>query len=310
MSGSHASAVDARGGLGAGELRATLLVLFSACCFGSITIFVTIATSTGARLVDVLAWRYLLGALLLRMLSGGFGAGKVAPRRALSLLSLAGGGQAVVAILSLSALEYVSVSTVTFLFYSYPAWVALISAMRGTEPLTGRRVVALVLSLTGIVVMVGMPGAGGLNPIGVTLALVSAFLYALYIPMMGRFGESFSPAVVASYASAGAAIIFTIAAVVRGGPVFALAPVAWGMIGLLAVLSTAIAFLAFLRGLAIIGPVRTSIVSTIEPFWATLLASVALGQALSPRTLGGGVLIAEAVVILNLRPAASRPAGA
>jgi drug/metabolite transporter (DMT)-like permease len=288
-----------------GVMRATLLILFSACCFGSIAIFVSIATGAGARLVDVLAWRYLLGGLALRMLSGGFGAGRVRPRRALALLVLAGGGQALVAGLSLSALNYVSVSTVTFLFYSYPAWVALIAAMRGTEPLTGQRVGALALSLAGIGVMVGMPGTGALNPIGVVLALVAALLYALYIPMMGRFSESLTPAVTSSYACAGAAVIFTVAAVARGGPVFTLAPIAWAMIGLLAVVSTAIAFIAFLRGLAVIGPVRAAIVSTVEPFWASVFASVALGQALTPRALGGGLLIAAAVVILNARPTGS-----
>ncbi|MDB4882606.1 MAG: protein of unknown function transrane, partial [Gemmatimonadetes bacterium] len=87
-----------------------------------------------------------------------------------------------------------------------------------------------------------------------------------------------------------------------------MAPVAWLMIALLAVVSTVIAFLAFLRGLAVIGPVRTSIVSTIEPFWASLLASIVLGQPLSPRVLGGGILVAAAVVILNLRE--SEPAAA
>jgi hypothetical protein len=37
--------------------RASALVLFSACCFGSIPILTTLATGGGARLVDVLAWR-------------------------------------------------------------------------------------------------------------------------------------------------------------------------------------------------------------------------------------------------------------
>jgi drug/metabolite transporter (DMT)-like permease len=299
--------VSARAGDVAGEpdaqsssvVRATLLILFSACCFGSIAVFVTVATRAGARLVDVLAWRYLLAALLLRLLSGGFGAGRVGVRRAVPLLVLAGGGQAAIAALSLSALRYVSVATVTFLFYSYPAWVALIAAMRGTEPLTGRRVLALALSLAGIAVMVGMPGDGGLNVVGVVLALVSAFLYALYIPTIGHLGVGLPAAVTASYAAAGAAVILTVTAVAQGGPVFTMAPVAWLMIGLLAVVSTAIAFLAFLRGLAVIGPVRTAIVSTVEPFWAALLASVVLSESLSPRALGGGLLIASAVVILN-----------
>jgi len=286
--------------------RATLLVMFSACCFGSIAIFVTVATRTGARLMDLLAWRYLLGAVLLRLVSGGVRGVRMPPGRATRLLVLGGGGQALVAGTTLSALRYIPVATLTFLFYSYPAWVALIGAMRGTEPLTGRRVIALVLSLAGIGVMVGMPG-GGLDVIGVVLALVGALLYALYIPLFGHLGEGLAPSVTSAYTAAGAAIIFAAIAISHGGPSMAMSPVAWAMVGLLAVVSTGLAFLAFLRGLAVIGPVRTAIVSTIEPFWAALFASLALGQQLSPRVLGGGVLIAAAVVILNL-PSRSTPA--
>jgi drug/metabolite transporter (DMT)-like permease len=73
-----------------------------------------------------------------------------------------------------------------------------------------------------------------------------------------------------------------------------------GAIGTMAVLSTVLAFIAFLRGLAVIGPVRTAIVSTIEPFWTALLGGLVLSQALGPRTLLGGVCIAAAVVLLQL----------
>jgi drug/metabolite transporter (DMT)-like permease len=59
-----------------------------------------------------------------------------------------------------------------------------------------------------------------------------------------------------------------------------------------------VAFVLFLRGLAAIGPVRTAIVSTVEPFCAALLGAVVLGQPLSPGTLAGGGLIATAVVLL------------
>jgi drug/metabolite transporter (DMT)-like permease len=71
-----------------------------------------------------------------------------------------------------------------------------------------------------------------------------------------------------------------------------------------------LAFLAFLRGLATIGPVRTAIVSTVEPFWAALLGSVVLGQQLGVRTLGGGLLIATAVVLLQLGPRMRAPVSA
>ena len=164
---------------------------------------------------------------------------------------------------------------------------------------------ALLLSLVGLALMVGMPGAGGLHPIGVLLALSSALVYAIYIPTLDYLGRGLAPAVTAAYASGGAAVILTLIAFAHGGLAIHFAPAGWVAIALLAVLCTVLAFLAFLRGLASLGPVRTAIVSTVEPFWAALLGSVVLGQALGARTLGGGLLIAAAVIILQLGHRAS-----
>jgi drug/metabolite transporter (DMT)-like permease len=68
-----------------------------------------------------------------------------------------------------------------------------------------------------------------------------------------------------------------------------------------------VAFILFLRGLAVLGPVRTAIVSTAEPFFTAALAAPVLGQPITVRTVVGGVLIAAAVVLLQ-RPARSAPA--
>jgi drug/metabolite transporter (DMT)-like permease len=280
--------------------RATLYVMFSACCFGSIPVLIIFATRSGARLVDLLAWRYLIAAAIFVVLSGGASPLRRVGRRALPLLVFAGGGQAAVAFVSLSALRYIPSATLTFLFYTYPAWVAVTAALRRTEPLTGRRVVALALSLAGIALMIGTPSSGGLHPIGVLLALASALLYATYIPVLEHLGRDLPPSVTSVFATAGAAAILVVAAFTQGGLTVRFAPIAWVMILALAVVCTVLAFIAFLRGLATIGPVRTAIVSTVEPFWAALLGTVVLGQHLGPRTLIGGMFIAAAVVLLQL----------
>lgn len=290
--------------------RATLLILFSACCFGSIAILTTIAIGSGARLIDVLVWRYVIAALLLVVVSGGFAAVRRPGRRALPLLVLAGGGQAVIAFVSLSALQYIPAATLTFLFYTYPAWVAVISALRGVERLTAPRAGALLLSLAGIALMVGMPGSGGLHPVGVVLALSAALLYALYIPMINHFGAGLPPAVTSTFASGGAAIVLLAASLLQGGPRIDLAALAWASIVVLAVVCTVLAFITFLRGLAVIGPVRTAIISTVEPFWTALLGSVVLGQQLGPRTFAGGLFIAAAVIVLQAAHRAGAPASA
>jgi drug/metabolite transporter (DMT)-like permease len=297
MAGSRTMAVEQPS---TSQARATLLVLFSASCFGSIPILVTLGTRSGAALIDLLLWRYALAAVMLIVVSGGIEAILRPGRRALTVLVLAGSGQALLNIVNLSALRYIPVATLTFLFYTYPAWVALISAIRGSERLTGRRALALLLSLAGIAVMVGMPGTGVLHPTGVLLALASAVIYALYIPMIDHLGRGLPPAVTSVYATAGAAIVLFLVALATSQLSVQFAPVAWAAILVLALLSTVLAFLAFLRGLAIMGPVRTAIVSTVEPFWTALLGSVVLGQQIGPRTLVGGALIAAAVILLQL----------
>jgi drug/metabolite transporter (DMT)-like permease len=215
------------------------------------------------------------------------------------------------ATLTLAALRYISAATMIFLFYSYPAWVAVLSALRGREALSGQRALALTLSLVGIGVMVGLPGTGdATSAIGVGLALVSALLYAMYIPMIDYLGRDVPPAVTSTFVCVGAAVILAVAAAATGGLALREAPIAWLGIGLMAVVSTVIAFMFFLHGLAAIGPVRTAIISTVEPFWGAFLASIVLAQPLSAHTLGGGALVAAAVILLNLPTRRTSPARA
>jgi len=305
------SAVTRRSPLAAppSPARTTALVIFSACCFGSIIILVELAKRTGATLVTVLAGRYLGGAVLLAAAvaaSGGrAGRGPVAlrvpRRRAVMLLVGGGGGQASLAYLSLSALDYVPAATVSFLFYTYPTWVAVFAILRRSERVDATSVAALALSLSGILLMVGSPWSGPLDPRGVGLALAAAVVFALYIPFLDTLQAGIGPTVASAYVTAGAGTIFVAVGLAIGTLQLSLARGAWLAIAALGLFSTALAFFAFLRGLAVLGPVRTAIVSTVEPFWTLLFAALVLGQPLRPTTLLGGAMIAAAVLLLQVR---------
>lgn len=124
-------------------------------------------------------------------------------------------------------------------------------------------------------------------------------MYAGYIPLLDHF-QRVAP-VAAAYASGGAALTLAIAGAFTGTLTAHLAPAAWGSAVTLGVVCTAVAFLAFLRGLRTLGPVRAAIVSTVEPFWSALLATIVLGQPLTVQTMLGGAMIAAAVVVLARR---------
>lgn len=296
MTATSAPATTRRANLGA-----TALIMISATGFGAIPILTSLAERSGASLLNALSWRYLLGTVMLAALAGNMTSLRAPLRRLLPVLVLAGGAQAFIAFVSLSALDYIPAAPLSFLFYTYPAWVAILAAARGSERLTPTRLLALALSLTGIGIMVGAPSVGVLHPVGVALALVSALAYAMYIPLIGYYQEQLSESIAAVYSALGAGVILLLLDYFTNRATVTLSGHAWLAILCLAFWSTAVAFTAFLRGLKVLGPVRTAIVSTVEPFWTALLGAVVLRQRLTMATLGGGVLIAAAVVLLQLR---------
>jgi drug/metabolite transporter (DMT)-like permease len=281
--------------------RATLFVLVAACAFGSITILTTLALEAGATVASAVVFRFLLAAPLLLVAAGWREVARVGGRHRTRLLLLGGGGQAAVNLISLSALHFIPAATLVFLFYTYPAWIAAFAAARGTERVTATSAGALLLSLAGIATIVGDPFSGELHPTGVLLALGAAVIYALYVPLIGRLQQGISPSNASLHVAIGAVVICAAWAAAAGALTADIAPAGWLAIVGMAVVSTVLAFLLFLRGLAVLGAVRTGIVSTVEPFWAALLAALVLGQGLSPRTLLGGAMIAAAVLLLQLR---------
>lgn len=279
------------------ERKAALLVLVGACGFGTLSIGTVFAGREGVSLPALMAWRYVLAAPLLVLAAGGLARMRAPWRRVLALVVIGGIGQTLVTWLSLSALEWLSAASLGFLFYTYPAWVAVFGAVAGVERLTAVRVGALLLALGGITLMVGNPFASAMPWQGVVRALGAAVIYALYIPALHRMRGPLEAPVASAYVIVGAALIFLFVA--RDTLLHGMGAFSWGIALTLAVFSTTVAFITFLRGLQVLGPVRTAILSTVEPFWTTLLGAVLLAQPVGLATVIGGACIIAAILLLE-----------
>lgn len=293
---SHATPADT-GRLAPG----TLYTLLAATGFAAVSILTSLATATGLGLSTVLAWRYLLAAVILTAWVGTHDYKRIPPREMMRFVTIGGFGQALMVYLALSSLAYIPAATLAFLFYSYPAWVALFQAVRGAEKLNARRVSALALSFGGIGVMVGMPGAGGVDWRGVALALSAALVYGVFIPVMRVLQKDHPVAPTSAYAKIGAALAFLMLSVFDRSFSWQLGVDAWAAIVALAVFSTVLPSVFFLMGLIRLGPVRTAIISTVEPFLTAILGIIVLGQALRLPTVIGGALIISAVFVLQFK---------
>jgi drug/metabolite transporter (DMT)-like permease len=278
--------------------RATLLIVLSAICFGSISVLTVLTTTAGVPLLTAMAWRYVIAAALLGLAPQVREIRHVPRPKLIQLLVIGGCGQALITYLSLHALQYIRVAPLAFLFYTYPAWVAILAAIRRTEPLNLPRIAALMLALSGVTIMVGAP-TDRLNPVGVTLALASALLYSGYLPALERVQQGTSAVVSTFVLVVGAAIAFVVAAIASGELFLPTGKQVWANIFLLAFASTVIAFSFLIAGLAILGPVRTAIIATVEPFFTAVLGVVVLGNGFRSSTLTGGVLIAAAILTIE-----------
>jgi drug/metabolite transporter (DMT)-like permease len=244
-------------------------------------------------------WRYCIAVAIVLL----FFVGQISPylksTYAWRMFLIGGLGQAAITYLSLRALDYLPVGPLAFLFYTYPAWVAVISAVSGREALTTPRVVALCLAMAGIFEMVGMRASGSFNPIGVTLALGTALLYALYLPALHTVQEKLPASISTFFLLFGVVSAFFVASIFTGQLQPPASGRTWMYVLLLALVGTVFAFGSLISGLRVLGPVRTSIVSTVEPFFTAILGILLLSEPLSMRTIIGGIMITSAVIILE-----------
>jgi len=298
----HRDAAPDRVGLG--------LCLVSAAGFGSLAVFGKQAYAGGLGVVGVLAVRFLLAAPLL------VGLALAARRRlrvgwpvALRLLGLGGIGYAIQATLFFNALTRISAGLAGLLLYLYPALVTAGAVALGRTRLERATVAGLVLSLSGIVLVLGLPGER-LDGVGVALGLASAGWYTCYILVGEYLLRGVDPLVASAYVSSGAAGTFLAAALVAGGRGLqgATRP-AYAAAAAMALVGTALAIATFLAGMARVGSSWASIASSFEPVFTVALGVAVLGDPLGPGKVAGGLLVVAGAVLLPLLGGTGRRVG-
>jgi len=176
--------------------------------------------------------------------------------------------------------------------------VALLAAAAGLERLSVRSLLAAGLAFAGCALTVA--GAGGARAVldagsGALLALLAAVVYASYVVLASRFARDVKAQVLAQHLAQVSAVTCLGLALATGGIAIPPIPRAWLPVLGAGVVSTVLAFFAFLAGMALIGPTRASVVSSFEVVVTVVLAFALLGDRLSPLQWAGAALILGAV---------------
>jgi DME family drug/metabolite transporter len=191
------------------------------------------------------------------------------------------------------AIERGGAALASVLLYTAPAWVAAIGATWLGEPTTRAKLFAIGLTLTGV----GGIAASGARTIyfswaAVAWGLVSALSYALYYPFGKHYFGRLAPATIFAVAlPIGAVGLLPLVAFQPK------TPAAWWSILFIGGVSTYGAYLAYAAGLQRMEASRASILATLEPVVAAVVAHLWWDERFGPWGYVGAVLVLSAALL-------------
>ncbi|MDW7651101.1 MAG: DMT family transporter [Bacillota bacterium] len=281
------------------KTKGFLFVILSAIGFGSMPVFARIAYHDGANVFELLAARFFVAWLVLLIWLRWKKPAKILTakqRRGAILMGLC--GYSLASLCFFSALHRIPAPLASIVLYTYPAVVSCLASITGTEKMDRTKLIALLVSFTGLVLVLGSSYAS-FDTLGILLSLAASLLYSFYV-LIGNHTLKDAPLTSATLwiSFAAAAGIGTFGLATRQ-LAFTFGVNGWLAVAGLALFSTVVAVLAFLHGIILVGASKASIVSTLEPLVTVVLAAVFLAEMLGPVQLIGGALVLASAVLVN-----------
>ena len=279
-----------------------IFILISAAAFGAMPIFANYAYKYGTEPITLLFLRFTLASGIM-LVYNMFRNVRFPRGRVLIISILMGGiGYAGQSFTYFTALLYAPAGTVAILLYLYPALVTGFSILFLKQKITRLEIIALILALTGTVCVIGLETGG--KPLGIILGVMAAFIYSTYIITGSRIMPNTDVITTSTIIMMSAGAVYTMGILIRGAQ-FPTQVAGWSAVGGIVVISTVIAIVTFFEGLKRIGPVHSSMLSTLEPVVTVALAWLAFNEGVTFIKFIGGAMILTAGIMLARKP--SRP---
>lgn len=210
-----------------------------------------------------------------------------------------------------TATAHCSLAVASILTYTSPVFVIVFSALLFHEPVTRRKLIAMLLALSGCVLVSGVTGgAGNVSALGLAMGLLAGITFATY-PIFSRFAVSkYRTMTINLYTF----LIASASSLLLGGPVETvtrtLQPEALPVALIGGVLCAALPYYLYTKAMDVLDNGMVSILATTEPLIATLVSVLYYREPLGLASLFGILLILAAVILLALRePASKRQSG-
>lgn len=285
------------------SFRGLTMGLLSGISFGLIPLFCLPLLDEGMPYISVLFFRFVIAsaALAVVIVCRG-GTLKITRSEAVSILPL-GAMYAVSSIFLLWGYTYVAASIATPIHFLYPVIVASVMGAFFGERITFRTLFAVAMALAGVFVLsMDKPHGGHISLWGITIVVISAIAYALYIVSVrhSRAAKMDTLKLTFYVMLIACAIIYVWALILSGG--VGVITSWWNFLLLLglAIVPTVVSNLALMDAVRLIGSTSSAILGAMEPLTAVAIGTLIFGEPFNGELLGGVLLIIAAVAIVIL----------
>ena len=286
---------------------APFLVILAGCLWGTMGIFVRHLNAIGLQSMEIVEARSVLTAVGMFAALGLFRR-DLLKVRAKDLWIFVGGGMASVILFNycyFQTIQRASLSTAAILLYTSPVFVLLLSVPLFGEKFTRKKLICLVLAITGCALASGVASGGmALSPMTLLLGLGSGFGYGLY-SIFSRFAlqRGYHPITITAYIflfGALGGILLTdfgqITQVVRadGGNLIYLM--------VYTLVTTIVPYISYTTGLQQVENGVAAVLACIEPVMATIFGIFVFSEMPTLSGWLGILLVLIALTALNLQP--------
>ena len=281
-----------------GHWKGVVLALLAATGYATVALFSKYVFDAGLPLFTVLAWRFGGAALCFWAWMLFKGQAKLAWK----CLAIGVLGDTVQTTLFFLAVPKIGAAIAALLLYTFPFFVFLMQRFGFGKKATRREWTCLAICLTGTSLVVNPFRELPMTPeflLGVWCALGTAVAWGSYVCLSAHITRRLPTEVATSNLTAGAGLSFLCIALMRGEFALPANGPEWLLALLIVLVATVLPTVCLIRGLKLLGPIRTSLLFTVEPVITVGLAILFFGESLTPLEVVGSLLILSAGFILE-----------
>lgn len=270
-----------------------VLSVITALSFASLSILGKLAQTVHMPSSNLLFWRFLIAGLILLALTWKT---TISGKSRLLLLGF-GVVYFIQTNMYFAALERISAGTASLLLYLAPAFVVLYQRILFGKRPKLEQLLAIGLSLLGLLVILGLPTERDKDLFGLLIAVATGAMYGAYLTASERLLSSLPAFTVTAYTSLASAVGFAFYAASKNALRPPNSSLEWALVAGIVVIPTLVAIPAMFASIAQIGASQASILFTLEPAFVALLAALLIGEPLGwSQIWGGGLILAGAML--------------